>query len=194
LYFLPFNFLSAFGDRFGDKLFLKTLNATRQNCFNVETVKTVAKGSQTAIEFKDLYDYEVIVTNMEDLSPEEVWHWYNKRCNVENKIDELKSGVAIDQTSQNEMSRNMAFMWIKILSYNLLNWFRLALLPAGASSYEIPTIRRLILNVPGNVAGNGRYRHVRLAANQWLHKVVDNIKNKLKEFIRLRAWLLASTS
>ncbi len=127
---------------------------------------------------------------MEDLSPEEIWHWYNKRCNVENKIDELKTGVGIEQTSQNEMLRNMAFMWIKILSYNLLNqdrkstrlnWFRLALLPASASSYEIPTIRRSILNVPGNVVGNGRYRHVRLVANQWLQQVADNIKNKLKE-------------
>ena len=118
---------------------------------------------------------------MEDLSPEEIWHWYNKRCNVENKIDELKTGVGIEQTSQNEMLRNMAFMWIKILSYNLLNWFRLALLPASASSYEIPTIRRVILNVPGNVVGNGRYRHVRLVANQWLQQVADNIKNKLKE-------------
>ncbi|MDD4239115.1 MAG: hypothetical protein PHT62_11270 [Desulfotomaculaceae bacterium] len=45
---------------------------------------------------------------MEDLSPEEIWHWYNKRCNIENKIDELKTGVSIDQTSQNELSRNMA--------------------------------------------------------------------------------------
>jgi len=79
----------------------------------------------------------------------------------------------------------------QILQVDNHNWFRLALLPVGD---EIPTIRRLILNVPGNVAGNGRYRQVRLAANQWLHKVVGNIKNKLKEFIRLRAWLLASTS
>ena len=92
------------------------------------------------------------------------------------------------------MSKNMAFIWIKILSYNLLNWFRLALLPAGASRYEIPTIRRLILNVPGNVVGNGRYRHVRLSTNQWLQEVVDNVKNRLKEFSHLRAWLLVSPS
>lgn len=129
----------------------------RRFVFIRETVQTVPKGGQVPLDFKDLYDYEVIVTNMVDLSPEEVWHWYNKRCNVENKIDELKTGVAIDQTSQNEMSRNMAFMWVKILSYNLLNWFRLALLPDGASRYEIPTIRRLVLNIPGDVVGNGKY-------------------------------------
>lgn len=171
---------------------LQSWERARRFVFIREKVKTVTKDSQTALEFKDVYDYQAIVTNMEDLSPEEIWHWYNKRCNVENKIDELKTGVAVDQTSQNELSRNMAFMWIKILSYNLLNWFRLTLLPPGASRCEIPTIRRLILNVPGNVVGNGRYRHIKLAANQWLQVVVDKIKNNLREFIHLRAWLLIS--
>lgn len=142
----------------------------RRFVFVREAAKATANSNQNTFEFKDFFDYEVIVTNMEDLTPEEVWHWYNKRANIENKIDELKTGVAVDQTSQCEMSRNLAFMWIKILSYNLLNWFRLALLPAGASRFEIPTIRRLILNIPGNVVGNGRYQHVRLAANQWLQE------------------------
>lgn len=173
---------------------LQSWERARRFVFIREKVKTTVNGSQATLEFKDFYNYEAIVTNMEDLNPEEVWHWYNKRCNVENKIDELKTGVAIDQNSQNEMSRNMAFMWIKILSYNLLNWFRLALLPANASRCEIPTIRRLILNMPANVVGNGRYRHVRLVANQWLQEVVDKIKDKLKEFILLRAWLLVSPS
>lgn len=83
---------------------------------------------------------------MEDLPPEEIW-----RCII---------NVAV------------AFMWFNVLAYNLLNWFRLALLPAGASGCEITTIRRLILNVPGNVVGNGHYRHVRLAPNAWLKGIV----------------------
>lgn len=173
---------------------LQSWERSRRFIFIRETIKIVAKGSQTAFDFKDVYDYQAIVTNMDESSPEEIWHWYNKRCNVENKLDELKTGVAVDQNSQNELSRNMAFMWIKILSYNLLNWFRLTLLPPGASQYEIPTIRRLILNVPGNVVGNGHYRHIRLAANQWLQQVVNKIKNNLREFIHLRAWLLISST
>lgn len=127
---------------------------------------------------------------MNDLPPEEIWRCYNKRCNIENKIDELKTGLAIDQTSQHEMSRNMAFMWFKVLAYNLLNWFRLALLPQSISKCEITTIRRLILNVPGNVVGNGRYRHVRLAPSVWLKETVDKIKANIKDFLFLRAWLL----
>lgn len=154
-----------------------------------ETLKIEADTRQTVMEFKDLYDYEVMVTNMEDMVPEEVWRWYNQRANVENKIDELKTGVGLDQNSQQAMTRNEAFMWIKILSYNLLNWFRSALLPEGVVRHEVPTIRRLILNVPGNVVGNGRYRHIRLAPNGWLAQTIGFIKAKLKEFISLKAWV-----
>jgi hypothetical protein len=73
-------------------------------------------------------------------------------------------------------------------------WFRLALLPQKASRYEVPSIRRLILNVPGNIVGNGRYRHVGLAPNKRLQELVCIIKTKLQKFIRQRAWVLANSS
>jgi len=137
--------------------------------------------------------FEAIVTNMDDLTPEEVWRWYNKRCNIENRIDELKAGLGLDQASRHEMLRNTAFMWIKILAYNLLNWFRLAMLPQNAANYEVNSVRRLILNVPGNVVGSGRYRHVRLAPNRWLEKIITFVKTMLQILIRQRAWLLAAS-
>jgi DDE family transposase len=34
------------------------------------------------------YSYRVIVTNIEDMSPEVVWRFYNRRANVENMIKE----------------------------------------------------------------------------------------------------------
>lgn len=58
----------------------------------------------------DTYEYQVIVTNMDDLTCEEVWYWYNKRCNIENKIDGLKVGLGLGQTSQHEMQRNISYM------------------------------------------------------------------------------------
>jgi hypothetical protein len=44
------------------------------------------------------YSYQVIVTNIEDMSPEEVWRFYNRRANVENMI---KDGTchAVDELS-----------------------------------------------------------------------------------------------
>jgi hypothetical protein len=96
-----------------------------------------------------------MVTNLDDMPLEEVWRWYNKRANVENKIDELKTGFGLDQNSQHAMVKNKAFMWIKILAYNLPNWFRQALSPENAARAEVSTIKRLIVNVPANSVGNG---------------------------------------
>ena len=42
------------------------------------------------------YCYQLIVTNIETMTAEEIFHDYNQRCDVENKIDELKEGFAFD--------------------------------------------------------------------------------------------------
>jgi len=73
---------------------------------------------QEVLQFHDLYDHEVMVTNLDDMPPEEVWRWYNKRANVENKIDELTHlrwvppGLGLDQNSQHAMVKNRAFTWM----------------------------------------------------------------------------------
>jgi len=174
------------------RLPLPTWERARRFIFIRELQKPKEEQGQMSFDLQT-YAYQAIVTNMEDLTPEEVWHWYNKRCNVENRIDELKVGLGLDQTSQHEMLRNTAFMWVKILAYNLLNWFRLALLPQNADHFEVNTIRRLILNVAGNIVGSGRYRHVRLAPNRWLAEVIAAVKTRLQALIRQRAWLLMAS-
>ncbi len=153
-----------------------------------ETVQPSGTGAQLALGV-ETHDYEVMVTNWDDPPPEEVWRWYNQRATVENRIDEMKTGLGLDRNSQHEMNRNKVFMWLKILAYNLVNWFRSALLPEDASRHEVPTIRRRVLNVPGNVVGNGRYRHIRLAPNGWLEAVIAHVKANLRELVALMAWL-----
>lgn len=171
---------------------LPSWQRARRMIFVRELLKPKETKGQLSLDLK-AYDYQVILTNMLDLTPEEVWHWYNKRCNIENRIDELKVGLGLDQTSQHEMLKNNAFMWIKIIAYNLLNWFRLTMLPDNISKYEIPSLRRLILNVPGNIVGNGRYRHIKLTPNNWLKEVIHTIKNKLNDFLSQKILLLAGS-
>lgn len=38
------------------------------------------------------------------------------------------------------------------------------LLPENLQKCEVKTIRRVILKIPGNVVGSGRYQHIRLAS------------------------------
>ncbi|ABO50799.1 transposase, IS4 family [Desulforamulus reducens MI-1] len=164
----------------------------RRFVFIRETQEPKVSGEQLNFDLKT-FDYQVIITSSDEYNPEEVWHQYNKRCNIENKIDELKVGLGFEKMSQAELDRNIAFMWLKVLSYNILNWFRLVLLDGKDSRAEVPTIRRKILNVPGNIVGNDRYRHIKLAPNPWLQKVLKNAKEKLQEFLCTQAWVAVSS-
>lgn len=45
------------------------------------------------------YSYQVIVTNIREGAPEEIWRFYNVRANVENMIKEAAMGFGADEKS-----------------------------------------------------------------------------------------------
>jgi hypothetical protein len=155
-----------------------------------ETLEPKAKNDKQICLDLPAYEYQAIVTSLDPLTAEDIWHEYNQRANIENKIDELKVGLGVDQMSQHEFVRNQAFLWIKGIAYNLLNWFRLALLEEKACRYEVPTLRRIILNVPANIVGNGCYRHIKMAPNDELMNLVSIMKRKLDELLSQVTFLL----
>ncbi len=127
------------------------------------------------------YEYYVIVTNMEHLTPEELFHDYNQRCSIETKIDELKEGFAFDNNSRRNQVCNELFLLVKMIAYNLHNWFRLSLLPEELKNCEIATIRRRFYRVPGNLAGSHpRYIHIRFPDLPRLKRVIRYIIQALK--------------
>ena len=135
---------------------------------------------QMYLPWNGFYKYQAIMTNQEQ-SPAQVWRSYNKRGNVENKIDEIKDGFGVDENSQHGMLENRAFALIKAISYNIVNWFKKVTMPEN--NYEVETVRRKVLCVPGNVVGSGWYRKIRLAANGQLERLVGIIKTNLDRFI-----------
>jgi hypothetical protein len=155
--------------------------------FIVICQKKDPKTGQLYIDHPECYQYQAIVTNIEtnDMSPEEVWHFYNKRGTCELWINELKDGFAVDEASQHTFVKNEAYMLVKAISYNLMLWFKEATMPDEVKNCRAKTIRRKVLCVPGNIVGNGRYRHVRLAANKWLETVINQVKTNLDEFLYL---------
>jgi len=128
------------------------------------------------------YEHQAIVTNIDYLTPEQIFHEYNQRCHIENKIDELKEGFYFDQNSQTNKKCNELFLLIKMIAYNLHNWFKTTILPRKVRHHEVTTIRRIFYKVPGNLIGNGRYRHIKFASNKFLEKVILYIRKMLKSF------------
>lgn len=150
---------------------------------------------QLYLQGKEFYKYQAIVTNNLDATPEEIWHLYNKRGTVEDKIGELKHGFAVSEASQHEIKRNKAYALVKQIAYNIFNWWKVVVLPDEKKHSEIQTVRREIVNVPGNIVGSGSYRRIRLAANRVLEWIVQAIKRNLDRFFytvasgfKLLAW------
>src|SRR5690606_25245938 len=127
------------------------------------------------------YSFQAIVTNA-DLKPLPLLRSYNKRANIENRIDELKEGYAVEQNSQHSLLRNLLFSWIKAIAYNVTVWFKQTLMLESPKRSEAHTIWRWVIQVPASVAGTGRYPHSPLAPNPTLAGIVETIQDKLRAF------------
>jgi len=131
------------------------------------------------------FTYQIIVTNLEEdeLSPEESWHQYNQRAIIENRIEEIKNGFAVDKNSQKRYLKNYADILIKSITYNLINWFKQALLPVDLIKASIRTIRRVFINIPANIVKRGGRRlTVRLPKIKGLKEIIETIKDRLYMF------------
>lgn len=130
------------------------------------------------------FTYQAIVTNLEeDTSPEDGWHQYNQRAVIENRIEEIKNGFAIDQNSQKKYLKNYADILIKAIAYNLFNWFKQALLPVDLVKSSIRTIRRLFINIPANIVKRGGRRlTIRLPRIDKLKEIIETIKDRIYMF------------
>ena len=128
-------------------------------------------------EFK--YEYQAIVTNVDYLTPAEIFEDFNQRCTIKTNIDELKSGFAFSENSQINYQYNELFMLIKMIAYNLHNWFKSCILPGEFRHHQITKLRRILYNIPGIIAGNGWYRHIKLQKNDRLEKTFTYIQNAL---------------
>lgn len=128
------------------------------------------------------YEYQAIVTNVDYLTAEEVFNDYNQRCNIENKIDELKEGFAFDQNTQINRKCNELYLLIKMIAFNLNNWFKRTFLPKNMHHHEITTLRRIFYKIAGNICGSGWYKHIRFAPNKILKKTIKHLRKALTDF------------
>ena len=94
-------------------------------------LKEKAKGKQLNLfkEDDDLakYRYSCLITSLSD-SPLEVWRAYRKRADDENIIKENAYGFGLEGFSLNSFYATEAAMLIRVLFYNLINFFRAEML------------------------------------------------------------------
>jgi len=125
--------------------------------------------------------YFFYITNRRDLTPEQVVLAANKRCNQENLIGQLKSGVRAMRMPVDTLVSNWAYMVMAALAWNMKAWFAL-LLPVEGRWHEryeqerddllrmeFRTFLNSIIRIPAQVVRTGRKIVLRLMSwNKWL--------------------------
>jgi hypothetical protein len=97
---------------------------------------TVEKGE---IRLFDDIRYFFYITNEWEMTPQEIVLFANDRCNQENVIGQLKSGVNALRMLSDGLLSNWAYMVIAALAWNLKAWYGLVMLE--------PATRRDILRM-----------------------------------------------
>ena len=105
-----------------------------------------------------------IVTNM-DSSPEDIVRFYSKRGNMENFIEECKSGFDMSYVSSSSQIVNANRMQIHALAYSLFNWFRRLVLPESLKRDRIDTLRLKLLKIAARVVRSSRYVYFKLCSS-----------------------------
>jgi hypothetical protein len=104
--------------------------------------------------------YFFYVTNDRDSSPEEIVFEANERCDQENVIAQLKSGIGALRMPSGDLYSNWAYMIVASLAWSLKAWFAL-LIPDRKESrrairMEFKSFARWFIDIPCQIVRSGR--------------------------------------
>jgi len=129
--------------------------------------------------------YFFYVTNDERMSTEEVVYQANERCNQENLIEQLKSGIGALRAPVNDLVSNWAYMVIASLAWSMKAWFGLTLPRAedrdAVLAMEFKRFLNALIRIPCQVIKGGRRIVLRLLAfNNWVRLLFANLPASAK--------------
>jgi hypothetical protein len=153
----------------------------------------VYRGQKKLLDTERCFFY---ITNAWEMSNEEVVFGANDRCDQENLLQQLKSGVRSLSAPVDNLLSNWAYMVMASLAWSLKAWAALLLPEAGRWSekhaeekrkllrMDFATFRRALISVPTQILRTGRKIVYRLLAwNPWqqvFFRLLDQIARPLR--------------
>ena len=154
-------------------------------------VKEDAKGKQLKL-FKEDYEmskyrFSCHITSM-DLPPVDIWRTYRTRAGDENIIKENTYDFGLEGFSLDNFYATEAAMLVRILFYNIINFFRREILPAEETKDTLGTLRYKYFVIPALLGIDGHKYILRLGVKakkmrskiRWI-----NIFNKIPNAVQL---------
>jgi hypothetical protein len=131
---------------------------------------SVEKGEQ--VLFPDIR-YFFYITNIEEMTPEEVVFFCNERCNQENLIEQLKNGLNALRMPVGDLVSNGAYMVMTSLAWTLKAWWALLVRDGerreAMLKMEFRRFRHAVVEVPAQIVRTGRRIVYRLLGyNDWI--------------------------
>jgi len=153
-----------------------------EKTYRVVAVRKNLKVAHFGVPLFDEVRYFFYITNDAAMSAEQVVKEANKRCNQENLIAQLKSGVRALHAPLNTLEANWAYMVMASLSWTLKAWTALMLPVAGRWQeqhkqdrerllrMEFRTFIQAFVLIPAQIITAGRRIIYRILAwNPWQH-------------------------
>ena len=153
----------------------------------------VHRGQQKLFDDSRCFFY---ITNDWEMSAEEVVFSANARCNQENLLQQLKSGVQSFSAPVDSLLSNWAYMVMGSLAWSLKAWAALMLPEDGRwredrveekrrlLRMDFATFRRAMIEVPAQIITTGRRIVCRLLGwNPWQHvffRLLDGLRRPLR--------------
>lgn len=131
--------------------------------------------SQGQILLCDKYRYRYVVTNLPpSYSTSRVIDSTYERCDQENAIEQLGSGVAAWRMPVREFTGNSVWLEIARLAWNLGKWLAQLVLPEETTRWEWKRFRQAFVEISAEVIKRSRQLYVRFnEANRFLDILVE---------------------
>jgi hypothetical protein len=168
-------------------------------CRNSYSVVVVWKDLEVYQGQKKLFDKSVCffyITNTWGMDAEDVVFGANDRCDQENLLQQLKSGVRSLSAPVDNLLSNWAYMVMASLAWSLKAWAALMLPEEGRWQekhreekrkllrMDFTTFRRALVNIPAQIVRTGGKILYRLLAwNPWQHvffRLLDQLRQPLR--------------
>ena len=146
--------------------------------YRVIALKKTLKVTKGQLNLFNEDRYFFYITNIEDMSQEEVLEFIRQRCNHENKLEQLKNGVPSLKMPTADFNANWAYMIMGAIAWNIKSWFGLLYADAAKGAILIQMEFKRFLNsiifIPCQILSSGRQTIYRfLNFNSWF---LDSLK------------------
>lgn len=139
---------------------------------------------QSTLFTVNAYSYSAIVTN-KNLTPANVWKFYNGRVQCERNIRSLKEDYYLGNIPTKQFKANELYLEILLWAYDLIQWFQLLCLPRSEHNKTLVSLRNELLLIPGSFAQHGSKQILRFPKNSPQQATFWYAKDKIKKLKNL---------